>query len=468
MIGISGLGIYIPSYRLTRESLSSAWGENAGKGERAVGNHDEDSLTMAVEAVLDCLRSDAPRGVDGLFYASTTAPYAEKQNASLIAAVADLPRETFTVDCAGSLRAGTSAFRLALNAVTSGSNQAVIITAADCRMAEPGSRMEGELGDGAAAALVSSERVALAVEEMVAVCHEFTDLWRKHDDSFILSEDDRFVQTQGYVTITREAVEALLRNAGCQRQDIRKVVFCAPDARAHRPMRAALGFDQTRHPGDSVIAAVGNTGVASPFLALLCALEDVQAGDRLIFVGYGGGAEAYLLQATEYIDLLRPSFFSFKAALANQWLPISYGKYLKARQVIPHEKTSPFSAYPILWREQDYDLSLYGQRCTRCDAIQYPVRRVCWQCGAKDEFERSKLSREGRVYTFCRDYVYPSLNPPVMMAAIDLKGGGRFFTQLTDCSPDQVKVGLEVELTFRRFHEGGGFYNYYWKAKPTS
>jgi len=26
---------------------------------------------------------------------------------------------------------------------------------------------------------------------------------------------------------------------------------------------------------------------------------------------------------------------------------------------------------------------------------------------------------------------------------------------------------MPVELTFRRFHQGDGFYNYFWKLRPT-
>jgi uncharacterized OB-fold protein len=52
------------------------------------------------------------------------------------------------------------------------------------------------------------------------------------------------------------------------------------------------------------------------------------------------------------------------------------------------------------------------------------------------------------------------------MAVADMEGGGRFYGQVTDCDPARVKIGTPVELTFRRFHQGGGFYNYFWKLRP--
>ena len=51
-------------------------------------------------------------------------------------------------------------------------------------------------------------------------------------------------------------------------------------------------------------------------------------------------------------------------------------------------------------------------------------------------------------------------------AGADLEGGGRFYTQLTDGDPDALTFDLPVELTFRRFHEGGGLVNYFWKFRP--
>ena len=62
-------------------------------GEKAVARHDEDSITMAVAATLGCIKRGGKQE-DGLFFATTTSPYKEKQAASIIAAAVDMPRET--------------------------------------------------------------------------------------------------------------------------------------------------------------------------------------------------------------------------------------------------------------------------------------------------------------------------------------------------------------------------------------
>ena len=49
---------------------------------------------------------------------------------------------------------------------------------------------------------------------------------------------------------------------------------------------------------------------------------------------------------------------------------------------------------------------------------------------------------------------------------IDFDGGGRFQCQLTDASPDSVKIGDRVQMTFRRLLTANGIHNYFWKARP--
>ena len=88
MAGIIAAGAYIPRYRLPRELIAKEWGGPSSGGEKAVANHDEDSLTLAVNAALT-LPSDG-KTIDAVVFATTTSPYTEKQGAATIATVLDL------------------------------------------------------------------------------------------------------------------------------------------------------------------------------------------------------------------------------------------------------------------------------------------------------------------------------------------------------------------------------------------
>ena len=120
---------------------------------------------------------------------------------------------------------------------------------------------------------------------------------------------------------------------------------------------------------------------------------------------------------------------------------------------------------PTLVREERQNFRLYGQRCEDCGAVSYPRRHLCWQCSSTRLVDH-RLARRGKVFTFTRDHLVPSPDPPTIMAAADLEGGGRFYAQVTDVDPATVDVDMPVELTFRRLHEGEDYVNYFWKLCP--
>src|SRR5207248_7094048 len=160
MLGITSYGAYVPMLRLPLAAIGGG-GAKPGGPEKAVANWDEDAVTMAVAAAVDCLRGVDRASVDGVLFASTSYPLKEKQGAALVARALDLRRDVTTADVGDSLRAGTTALRAAIDAVKAGSARRVLVVAADTRMAAPRSAMEANLGDGAAAFLVSGEEVAL-------------------------------------------------------------------------------------------------------------------------------------------------------------------------------------------------------------------------------------------------------------------------------------------------------------------
>ena len=111
MIGITAYGAYIPRLRLSRKAAAQATGWlnpslfAHGRGERAMANWDEDSITLAVEAARDCLgTSSSSKMICALYFASTTAPFAVRLNSSIIAAALGLDQQTAAYDLTSSRR----------------------------------------------------------------------------------------------------------------------------------------------------------------------------------------------------------------------------------------------------------------------------------------------------------------------------------------------------------------------------
>lgn len=118
-------------------------------------------------------------------------------------------------------------------------------------------------------------------------------------------------------------------------------------------------------------------------------------------------------------------------------------------------------------RRESWKYGFVGSRCTACGTPQLPPQRVCVKCQARDQFEPYPFAdRSARIATYALDRLAYSLNPPTINVVLDFEGGGRFLCEMTDCEPDRVAIGQEVEMTFRRLFTAEGVHNYFWKARP--
>lgn len=462
MIGITAYGAYLPRFRLDRGLIARAWGTRVPAGRKAIASYDEDALTMAVEAALDVVDAAAP--IDRLYFASTSAPYLEKQIASMVATACDLPRALGVADFAGSVRAGTTALRAALDAVAAGSAREAVVVAADTRLGAPESEQEPLFGDGAAAVRVGGAGVLAELVGSASVAEEFTHLWRTSAQQFVQAFEGKFSTTYGYTRDLAEAATEVLRQAEVPPRHIARLAVSAPDDRAAAVLAKQLGCDPSAVEG-GLIERAGITGAPDPLLGLALALRTVKPGDFVLVGGYGEGADALLFRATDAVGSYRPRH-DLRAQLDGGTPLPSYEKYLKYRRILPREPVGEAVTNVLEFQELRQDVRLYGSRCLECGLVQYPMARVCIGCGARERMTDQRLGHRGRVFTFTVDHLFPTIELPLSMAVIDLEGGGRLYLQVTDADPDDVKIDAPVELCFRRIHEGGGNYNYFWKAKP--
>lgn len=468
MIGIKSYGAYIPVYRLSESELARAWGGRGGRGEISVANYDEDSITMAVEAAIDCLNGTDRDIADGLYFASTTPPYSEKMSASIVAAATDLRDDLFTLDIGNSLRCGTSAIKAAHDSIKSGSAKNILVTASDCRLAPPASEFESVFGDGAAAFLIGGEDVAVAIEDSHSISSDFLDVWKRAEDPYIRTWEDRFILQYGYSEKLGIAVSALLKKTGLSAKDFAKVVYYAPNARSHQRMIRQLKVEpeQVQAP---MFDSIGNTGAAFAPMMLVAALEEAKPGDRILWANYGDGADAFILQVTDQIEKVRDRR-GIKHHLESKMEIPNYEKYIRFRNLMQGEadrRPQYISSLPMLWRDRKQVTPLHGGRCRKCGNIQFPIQRVCAYCQAKDDYEEVRLAdKKATVFTFSMDERAVEVDPPRVWTINDLDGGGRIYCTMTDRDTEQIEIGMGVEMTFRKIHEGAGLHNYFWKCRP--
>ncbi|HDM67174.1 MAG TPA: Zn-ribbon domain-containing OB-fold protein [Thermoplasmatales archaeon] len=125
------------------------------------------------------------------------------------------------------------------------------------------------------------------------------------------------------------------------------------------------------------------------------------------------------------------------------------------------------------WREIPQRYNLIGNRCKVCGKIYFPPRESCPFCRRKSlgKMEEYKLSGVGTVLTY--SIVHTATEDfedqvPYAIAIVELDEGPRVTAQIVDCKPEDVKIGMRVESTFRKIQQDGttGAIYYGYKFKP--
>jgi hydroxymethylglutaryl-CoA synthase len=470
MLGILSFGAYIPFFRLNRSEIANAWERSSFGGEKSLSNNDEDTATMAIEAAFDCLKGMARENIDGLFFASTTPPYSEKQAASLVASVLSLNDNAFTVDFANSLRSGTNAMKAAYHMSKSSEFKNILVTASDSRLGYPRSDFEQTFGDGAAAILFGKGNAIATLEGFYSIFNDMMDLWRNPNDMFVRTWERRWVLEEGYMTIMKKAVQGLLDRYGLKSKDIQKVVLPAPNVKSHQKLLKSIGFTPSQIQ-DPLLSAVGDCGTAHPLMMFVGAMEEAKPGDQILLASYGDGADAFLFKVTdELLNLSKRR--GVKGHISSKASISTYQRYLSFRGLLETVPGEPFRLLPsatATWRDRESATRCYGSKCRQCGSISYPIQRICNECQSKDDYEKVNFSdQKGFVFTFSRDVLAGrSDDPEVVQTVVEFgQESARFYCMMTDCIPSEVKIGMPVELTFRKIYEGAGFRNYFWKCRP--
>ena len=301
------------------------------------------------------------------------------------------------------------------------------------------------------------------------------DYWRSHEDKFIRSWEDRFGRDAGYTSLPIEAAKGVLEKLNLTPKDISKLCLYGANTRAHGTLAARLGFeaDQIQNP---LLDTVGNTGTALPFMILVSALEEAKAGDRILMVDWGNGSDAIVFKVTSEIENIADRR-GIKGHLEIKRTLDSYGKYMRWRDMVSLAPLSRPAGAPVSmaaeWRERRSGLPLYGVKCNNCGTVQLFMTassmraHVCLECQAKDDFEPYRFAnRTGKVVSFSHDYLGGGIDPPATRTVVDFEGGGRGLFDMVDRDPEECKVGMDVEMTFRKIGYVSGVHNYFWKCKP--
>ena len=481
MFGICSYGGYVPRYRLNRKKIFEAMGwMNPGtiansKGEKSVASFDEDSITMAAAAGIDCLNGLDRSRIQGIYLASTTLPYKERLNAGILAGALALDEKTTrSADFSGSLKAGTTAILSALESVESRRVKDIMVCSSDCRLGKPGSSQEMIFGDAAAAFLFGDEDVIAEFKGGCSSTYDFVDHYRGENAKYDRQWEDRWIRDMGYDVLIPEIVKSLLEKTQLKIEDFSKVIYPCHYNSARKKLNKVLGITPEMDQ-NSLLAEIGDVGAAQPLIMLANALEEAKPGDKLMLIGFGSGCDALYFEVTENINKKR-SMKGISGYLNEKANLDKYAKYLVWRDILPGDlglraEVDLWTRWSLNWRKRKAILSLTGSKCTHCGTVQYPPQTVCVnpECVTAHEMEDFLFSDKlGRVVSFTGDNLSASYDPPAIYGAVEFEGGGKCMFDFTDCDLDSMVVGMPVYMSFRRkyFDPKRDISGYFWKAVP--
>lgn len=130
------------------------------------------------------------------------------------------------------------------------------------------------------------------------------------------------------------------------------------------------------------------------------------------------------------------------------------GNYLPDGVPPPHPTQDDFPFWDYC---KQHELRI--QQCAACNIFRHPPRPVCGECG-HFAWNWTRVSGRGTVfsYTVINHPVHPALKEslPYNVAVVLLDGAGdvRLVSNVIDAAPEEMHIGLPVELVWQDLPDG--------------
>lgn len=92
------------------------------------------------------------------------------------------------------------------------------------------------------------------------------------------------------------------------------------------------------------------------------------------------------------------------------------------------------------------------QRCAACNRYMQPPRPMCPECRSMDTLEWVESAGRGEIYSYVNfttdRMAYPAMKVPYSVVLVEMEEGVRLVSNMIDLEPDEVRIGLPVEVVF--------------------
>lgn len=464
---ISAVGGYLPLLRFDRgagtKALRFAGLGGRGGGRRAVAGWDEDAVTLAVEAARALTLDAAP---DRLVFASTSAPFLDRSQATLVASALGWPTSIRTTDVAGTRRCAVSA--LADGLLAPGRTA---VAAGERRAARPGSAQHLGHGDGAAAA-VADDRGSARLIGHAALSHDLLDSYVAAETGYPYAYEERFVRETTAREVLVPTIRAACAAAGVDAGAVRHAAVHEPLPGSWRDVAGPLGIGAGNHAA-TLEAAAGDLGAAHALYALALALDAARPGELVLLAGFGSGCDAMLFEATGPV----PGAADAAAALKQGLAFADYVRLLSLTEAVELDfgvraEFEQKAQATVIERHGRDAIGFVGGRDSAGN-VQFPKSRVPVRPGAEgaEPMRDVRLAEvPAAVVSVTADRLNYTPDPPFWFGLVQFENGARVLMEMTDAGPAGFAVGdsLAMRLRIKSRDRRRGLRTYFWKAAPAA
>ena len=101
------------------------------------------------------------------------------------------------------------------------------------------------------------------------------------------------------------------------------------------------------------------------------------------------------------------------------------------------------------------------QKCQKCATFNFHPKPWCIECGSRD-LKWTDAKPFGTVYSYTVSYSvamnYPGWEAdlPLILCLVDLDDGARMYAQVTGCKPEDIAIGMRLEVHFEDISDEAG------------
>ena len=127
---------------------------------------------------------------------------------------------------------------------------------------------------------------------------------------------------------------------------------------------------------------------------------------------------------------------------------------------VHYDPDHPIPVPPEIWENIGFwdgvkEHKLVFQKCRQCGRWVHPPRPTCPKCGSFEK-EWAPSSGKGTVYSWVTylDSPHPGFRAPYSVVLVEMEEGVRLISNMVDTGPDEISIGMPVEVVFDDVSEG--------------